>query len=307
LSQKKLFVRWFFRWCSFIDKYPQQNDDFALEVFMKYQLFVFVVIVAFCFSSCNRVSVLNEAIAGDETLGKTLTVTLPGDVNMLFRFIPAGDFFMGSPSDENGRCNDEGPLHKVTISKPFYMGVYEVTQAQWVAIMGSNPSKFQKGHNYPVESVTWDDCQEYVTKLSKMKLGTFRLPTEAEWEYACRAGTTTRYFWGDDLNYDEIKDYAWCKINSGGRTNEGGQKRPNPWGLYDMSGNVWEWCQDWYGSYNVENIIDPLIEQPSAGRIRRGGRWDVNPENCRSAKRGWYNPTYRFNHVGLRLVLSKTE
>jgi formylglycine-generating enzyme required for sulfatase activity len=243
--------------------------------------------------------------------GETVTVTLPGNVNMLFRRIPAGEFVMGSPSDEKYRekyrHDSEGPLHKVTISKPFYMGVYEVTQEQWGAIMGSNPSKFQKSMNHPVESVSWNDCQGYIAKLNKLNLGTFRLPTEAEWEYACRAGTTTRYYWGDDPNDFEIGEYAWYSMNSDKQTNEVGQKKPNAWGLYDMSGNVWEWCWDWYGGYDAGSVVDPLGRQTGSSRVKRGGSWDFHAESCRSADRYGYNPDTTTNDLGFRLVLSRTH
>ncbi|MBI4570177.1 MAG: formylglycine-generating enzyme family protein, partial [Planctomycetes bacterium] len=156
---------------------------------------------------------------------------------------PAGTFLMGSPADETGRWTCEGPQHRVNVSA-FLMGKYEVTQHQWQAVMGSNPSEFTNaGLDAPVETVSWDDCQKFCEKAG------LRLPSEAEWEYACRAGTTTRYSFGDAES--ALAEYAWHDANSGGTTHPVGQKKPNGWGLYDMHGNVWEWCEDWYhDSYN---------------------------------------------------------
>ncbi|MBC7324568.1 MAG: formylglycine-generating enzyme family protein, partial [Moorella sp. (in: Bacteria)] len=131
--------------------------------------------------------------------------------------IPAGTFMMGSPNNEQDRSSNEGPQHQVTLTKPFYLGKYEVTQAQWKAVMGSNPSYF-RGNNLPVEQVSWNDCQTFIQRLNQLGQGTFRLPTEAEWEYACRAGTTTRFYWGDDPNYSQIGQYAWYDRNSNSQT-----------------------------------------------------------------------------------------
>ena len=167
-------------------------------------------------------------------------------IGMEFVKIPEGEFMMGSPSDEGDRDNDEGPVHKVTIEESYYLGKYEVTQEQWREVMGSNPSYF-KGDDLPVEKVSWTDAQMFIQKLNEME-GTniYRLQSEAEWEYACFAGTTTRYYFGDDES--RLGDYAWYLDNLDGQTHPVGQKKPNPWGLYDMHGNVWEWCQDEYHS-----------------------------------------------------------
>ncbi len=154
--------------------------------------------------------------------------------------IPAGTFMMGSPDNEKDRDDGEGPQHKVTISNDFYLGKYPVTQAQWEAVMGNNPSHFKGNPNHPVKCISWHYCQKFIDRLNGMGIGKFRLPTEAEWEYACRGGTTTRFYWGDDLDYKDIEKYAWFSKNSGGTTHEVGLKESNAFGLYDMSGNVFE-------------------------------------------------------------------
>ena len=167
-------------------------------------------------------------------------------IGMTFALIPAGTFQMGSPAGEAGR-NDDERQHKVTISRPFYLQTTEVTQGQWQKVMGSNPAHFNTcGKDCPVEQVSWDDAQEFIRKLNQMeKTDTYRLPTEAEWEWACRAKSTGRFSFGDDEA--GLKDYAWFDKNSAAKTHPVGQLKPNAWGLYDMHGNVWEWCRDWYG------------------------------------------------------------
>ena len=250
------------------------------------------------------------AVTADDEVavaGETITIDLPGlpagakPLEMVL--IPAGTFTMGSPSDEQDRDSDEGPQHQVTITKDFYMGKYEVTQTQWQAVMGNNPSYFS-GTNNPVERVSWNDCQSFIGKLNALGLGTFRLPTEAEWEYACRAGTTTRFYWGNDPSYSEIGNYAWYGGNSGSKTHEVGQRLPNDWGLYDMSGNVWEWCQDWYGSYPSGSQVDPTGQQSGSSRVLRGGVWNLNAWWCRSAFRYWYWPVYTYYYIGFRVLVS---
>lgn len=216
--------------------------------------------------------------------------------------IPAGSFVMGSPITEKDRDPNESPQHEVTITKPFYLGKYEVTQAQWEAVLDGNPSSFQGNPDRPVERVSWDDCQVFIHRLNEMGVGQFRLPTEAEWKYACRAGTSTRYYWGDDLFYLEIDDYAWYDRNSGGRTHPVGEKKPNPWGLYDMSGNVWEWTQDWFGPYPNYAVVDPTGPTSGAARVGCGGGWSGTADFCRSADRGNGPPDYRNPNIGFRLV-----
>ncbi len=230
-----------------------------------------------------------------------LTIKLPGNVEMKFRKIPAGKFTMGSPENEKGRLSTEGPQHLVTITSPFYLGMYEVTQAQWKAVMGSNPSHF-KGNDLPVESVSWNDVQSFIQKLNQQEKGNkYRLPTEAEWEYACRAGSNTRFSFGDDA--DVLGQYAWYyEENSGGSTHPVGQKKPNAWGLYDMHGNVWEWVQDWHGNYPPASVTDPTGPPSGASRVIRGGSWLNAPRLVRSAVRYLLTPVYWNGRLGFRLA-----
>nr|HPO07303.1 SUMF1/EgtB/PvdO family nonheme iron enzyme [bacterium] len=232
---------------------------------------------------------------------------LPTDATPLqMVLIPAGTFTMGSPETELDRLYDE-KQHPVTITKDFYIGKFEVTQAQWQAVMGSNPSRFSGKPNHPVEKVSLNNIQEFIGKLNQLGQGTFRLPTEAEWEYACRAGTTTRFYWGEDTSNSEIGNYAWYTNNSGGTTHEVGTKLPNAWGLFDMSGNVWEWCQDWYGAYSTVLVSDPTGPQSGFNRVLRGGGWNNLPWRCRSAHRATALPNMIFEELGFRLVLSSTD
>jgi len=194
----------------------------------------------------------------------------------------------------------EKPAHDVTLTKPLYMGKYEVTQEQYAAVMGANPSNF-KGANLPVETVSWDEATEFCKKLSEKTGQTVRLPTEAEWEFACRAGTSTTYNTGDSDG--DLDRAAWYGANSKGTTHPVCQKAANAWGLHDMHGNVWEWCQDWYEAYRAEAAVDP--QGPPQGQIRvlRGGSWLNFPRFCRSAYRYWISPGARFISLGFRVVV----
>lgn len=226
--------------------------------------------------------------------------TYTNSIGMEFVKIPAGEFMMGS-----NYGNDEDPVHKVTIEEPYYLGKFEVTQEQWREVMGNNPSSFE-GDSHPVESVSWDDVQEFIEKLNE-KEGTnkYRLPSEAEWEYACRAGTTTRYYFGDDES--KLGDYAWYSSNSD-ETHPVGEKKPNSWGLYDMHGNVWEWCQDSYHSNYHGAPSDGGVWESggSSDRVKRGGGWINSAMNCRSANRRGDDPGSRDSSIGFR-VLRKLE
>ena len=248
-----------------------------------------------------KVERVSKAPAGKK--GSGLTIQLPGGVEMKLIRIPAGEFWMGSSKEEAGRDDDESPQHKVTIPKAFYLGMYEVTQEQWAAVMGVNPAKFSGNPKNPVENVSWDDCQVFIEKMNQAGQGTFRLPTEAEWEYACRAGTETRFYWGDDPEYKKIGPYAWYDKNSGGKTQKVGKKKPNPWGLYDMCGNVWEWCRTkWEDDYRqYQNDVDPAGD---ARRVVRGGAFNNNVRYVRCAFRLSGYPSDRYRDLGFRVVLS---
>ena len=222
---------------------------------------------------------------------------IANSIGMWLQRINPGTFTMGSASDQSD--NDEQPVREVAVSQPFYIGMYEVTQAQYEDVMGANPSRF-KGPRRPVEQVSWEDAREFCRRLSKREGVAYRLPTEAEWEYACRAGTQTTYFWGDA--FDER--YAWASPNSGMTTHEVGATRPNPWGLYDMSGNVWEWCDGLYApSYAGEPAVDPKGPRKGTYRVLRGGDWEFGPRRSRCAQRYWQDPDFLYGACfGFRVV-----
>jgi len=232
------------------------------------------------------------------------TLDLGNGVKMELVLIPAGEFMMGSPSSESGR---EGPQHRVRITRPFYMGKYEVTQEQFEAVKGWDPSHY-KGPSNPVERVSWNDAVKFCYRLSQRTGCDVRLPTEAEWEYACRAGSSTAFHFGDSGS--QLGDYAWNSGNSGGKTHPVGQKRPNAWGLYDMYGNVFEWCQDWYDSdyYGQSPAADPKGPSSGMDRVLRGGCWNSGAGRCRSAFRShylpWDPPGLTPYYVGFRVVVS---
>jgi formylglycine-generating enzyme required for sulfatase activity len=239
--------------------------------------------------------------------------TITNGLGMKFVLIPAGTFMMGSAKDPEEMAKRYGaqpdwyrpehPQHQVTISRPFYLQTTEVTQGQWQKVMGYNPSNFEQcGKDCPVENVSWSDAQEFIAKLNRMeKTDKYRLPTEAQWEYACRAGSTHAWCFGDDEA--NLGEYAWYAKNSQVQTHPVAQKKPNDWGLYDMHGNLWEWCQDWYGEYPAAPITDP--EGPSSGirRVLRGGSWNAYAGCTRSAYRGFsYFPDLRNHNIGFRVA-----
>ncbi len=240
------------------------------------------------------------------------TVEIQQPTNMVF--IPPGTFTMGSPADEVDRDVDEGPQTVVTLTRGYFIGKYLVTQAEYLAVMSNNPSYFVGNSNLPVESLDYYDASAYCQQLTQRELlagrlpagWAYRLPTEAEWEYACRAGTTTRFTFGDDPGYMQIGSYAWYYANSSNTTHPVGLKLPNPWGLYDLPGNVWEWCLDWYDWYPGGNVTDPtgpavvFLEY----RVLRGGSWEYFPNYCRSANRYFDYESNRYNDYGVRVVLA---
>ena len=222
--------------------------------------------------------------------------TWVNSIGMKFAYIPAGKFLMGSPPDEGGWFSDE-VQHEVTISRGFYLGITEVTQGQWKAVMGHNPSWF-KGNRLPVERVSWDDAVRFCRRLGQKEGRRYRLPTEAEWEYACRAESTGPY--AGTGNLDEM---GWHVGNSGNETHPVGTKQPNAWGLYDMHGNVSEWCRDWYGEYPRREVRDPAGPSESVARVLRGGSWSYPPRICRPASRSRDERSMRYNDIGFRVLL----
>jgi formylglycine-generating enzyme required for sulfatase activity len=266
---------------------------------------------------------------------------ITNSIGMKLVLIPKGTFQMGSPIEEPGADDDEAQ-HQVTISKDYYLGVTEVTQGQYEKVMGTNPSYFQKrvihksdSSMYPVEQVSWEDAVEFCKKLSdlpeeKAAGRVYRLPSEAQWEYACRAGSKTAYSFGD--NGRDLGNYAWFGNNSGSKeldsaalwarlkdnpqeyldtllsagcaTHPVGEKKANAWGLYDMNGNVWEWCSDWYGDYPNGAVSDPVGPREGSLRVPRGGGWRYEAARCRSASRGGFYPSGRPDCIGFRVALS---
>ena len=216
--------------------------------------------------------------------------------------VEAGTFTMGATVEMMYTLDDEKPTHRVTLTNDYYMGKYEVTQALWQAVMGNNPSEF-KGGNLPVENVSWNDCQEFISKLNRITGKTFRLPTEAEWEYAAHGGKKSRGYQYSGSN--NLSDVAWCTDNSGNKTHTVGTKQPNELGIYDMSGNVWEWCQDRYGKYSSSSQVNPTGANSGFRRVYRGGSWRGAVRYCRSSYRGGDTPGSRDNFRGVRLVLSE--
>jgi formylglycine-generating enzyme required for sulfatase activity len=252
-----------------------------------------------------------------------LELTLIEGISMKFAWIQAGSFLMGSPDSETDRLDNE-IQHKVIISKPFHLGICEVTQKQYMAVMGNNPSEFKRGggangERRPVEKVSWREAGEFCLKASELTGRRLRLPSEAEWEYACRAGTVTQFNTGETLSskqanhvgdftleqlkeMNENRDQA-AKLFDGKMTSPVGSYPPNAWGLYDMHGNVFEWCADWYGEYGRARQKDPRGPDDGTLRVVRGGSWYTYPEFCRSAYRSSMPPERRYSDFGFRAAL----
>jgi len=251
---------------------------------------------------------------------RAVSVPAPADTNLVF--IQPGTFTMGSPTNEVDRYSDEGPQTTVTISRGFWMGKYEVTQGEYLSVVGSNPSYFTSANGFPddptlpVEKVNRSAANNYCARRTQQERAVgliptdyvYRLPTEAEWEYACRAGTTTRFSYGDDPGYTNLTDYAWGPDNSGGMTHPVGQMLPNPWGLHDIHGNVWEWCQDWYGVYPSGSVIDPQGPATGLFGVLRGGAFPYANLECRSAARyAPYPNGASSGAIGFRVVLGPVQ
>ena len=233
----------------------------------------------------------------EQSSDETITV---GGVSFVMKGVQGGVFTMGATSEQGDDAeDDEKPVHRVAVSS-FRIGQTEVTQALWKAVMGSNPSYF-KGDNLPVENVSWDDCQEFIGKLNSLTGKDFRLPTEAEWEYAARGGNKSQgYKYSGSNNLYKV---GWYYGNSDNTTHEVGTKSPNELGLYDMSGNVWEWCNDWYGDYNPDAQTNPTGPGSGSDRVDRGGSWFSIARGCRVSYRGGSAPVNRSDNRGLRLAL----
>jgi formylglycine-generating enzyme required for sulfatase activity len=258
------------------------------------------------------------ASASDEPVnplvpGKDVTISLPDGVSLNMIWINSGSFTMGSPENELGRQASE-VQHRVTLTKGYWLGKYEVTQAQYKAVTGSDPSSF-KGADLPVEQVSWDDAMAFCKKLTEIEKAAGRLskryeytlPTEAQWEYACRAGTTTALNNGRDLSdpmqSPEMNPVGWYRPNSNTQTHPVGEKNPNAWGLYDMHGNVHEWCLDWSGDYPTSSVTDPEGPATGSSRVIRGGNWGLAARFCRSAARGGGEPGNSNRSIGFRVAI----
>ena len=275
-------------------------------------------------TSCQVVdsSLEMEAVGTPSTGPQERTITLPGDVPLVLVRIPAGSFQMGSPDTERSRWIDEGPVHTVTIGYAFYLGKYEVTQAQWVGLMGSWPGRapdpaYGAGAAYPAYALSWNDAQSFIAALNSHLATTgqgplmVRLPSEAEWEYACRAGTSTRFYFGDSLGVADVceddgvrSQYMWYCGNANHQTHPVGTKLPNAFGLYDMHGNVWEWCEDWYhSSYSGAPADGSAWVSPTHwARVVRGAYWLNYARHCRSAIRSAYAPIDGNTAFGFRVA-----
>jgi formylglycine-generating enzyme required for sulfatase activity len=267
-------------------------------------------IVCFGFSLCLTAPVF-LGIAGESPKAELpakknrgRTFDLGKGVKLELVAIEAGSFIMG---DDRGDA-EEQPAHKVTIGKPFYLGKFEVTQEQWEAVLDVNPSRF-KDAKLPVDRVSFEDCRAFVEKLNAQFAGaevSFGIPSEAEWEYACRAGDTGQFCFGGDEK--KLGDFGWFEDNAAGRTHPVGEKNPNAWGLYDMHGNVWEWTADWYDDayYRESPELNPTGPKNGVSRVLRGGSWSDPAIYCRPAYRFCLPPWFRVHCYGLRVICRET-
>ena len=246
-----------------------------------------------------EVALEKSAVPQAATADGDKTFTVKG-VTFIMKGVAGGTFIMGATEEQGiDAWGSEKPTHQVTLSD-YYIGETEVTQELWRAVMGKNPSYFN-GTNLPVEEVSWNDCQKFIQKLNKITGQNFRMPTEAEWEYAARGGKGSKGY--KYSGSDNINDVAWYRDNSSNNTHAVKTKQPNELGIYDMSGNVWEWCNDWYGSYNSNAQTNPAGPTSGSGRVRRGGSWGDGAGRCRVSDRGYNSPGYRYDFLGLRLAL----
>ncbi|MFC1726559.1 formylglycine-generating enzyme family protein [candidate division KSB1 bacterium] len=268
--------------------------------------FVLLIIILI---SCSLLITYSQHSNSNNSSVKVGEVIKDAPYNIEMIYIPEGTFIMGS-----NNADDEKPPHEVSLDD-YFIGKYLVTQKEWVAVMGSNPSE-NVGDDLPVENVSWIDAQEFCRKLSDKTGKKYRLPTDAEWEYACRAGSTTVFHFGNDTL--KLGEYAWYRGNSGDKTHPVGKKKPNAWGLYDMAGNVWEWCEDWwdpeyYSRSEYKNPINtkkyywenPRTKEKSALRVARSGHFRNSPKGLESAHRHCTGPMEKSNSIGFRLVREK--
>jgi formylglycine-generating enzyme required for sulfatase activity len=244
---------------------------------------------------------------------RVVTLGAPGPDPARWAWINPGSFLMGSPITEYDRSDDESPQTQVTFTNGFWIGRYLVTQGEYLALIGTNNSSLTNDLNQPVEEVSWFDASNYCALLTMQAQAAgqlppgylYRLPTEAEWEYATRAGTTNRFFWGDDLDYTQILNYGWIQTNSDQTTHDVGQKLSNPWGLYDTSGNVFEWCADCYDPYAGGSVTNPINPPFSTnGVVMRGGSWLYPGGDARPAARNFNQPDFYSDGIGIRVVLA---
>ena len=244
----------------------------------------------------------SSVASGASSSGNTITIPVKDGISIDMVRVEAGTFTMGATAEMKDPWNVEKPTHQVTLTNDYYMGKYEVTQALWQAVMGNNPSNY-KGDNLPVECVSWDDCQKFISELNRITGKTFRIPTEAEWEYAARGGKKSRGYQYSGSN--NLSDVAWYSDNSSSKTHAVGTKQPNELGIYDMSGNVEEWCQDWYGNYSSSSQTNPTGANSGYVRVIRGESWASYAWRCRSSFRNYGAPGEDAAGLGLRLVLSE--
>ena len=284
--------------------------QFRLDLTAEIDISIWDIQAVHCREGFTPVKV-QQAFAGDRQSPLNRAPTPPPFDNLVW--IPPGRFTLGSETNELGRGSDEGPQTEVTLTHGFWMSKFEVTQAEYTALLGSNPSTFQQDNQQPVEKVSWHDalafCRQKTTAArdaGSLPVGlVFRLPTESEWEYACRAGSSTRYSYGNDLSNSDLMQYAWFVENSDSSPHPVGRLEPNPWGLHDMHGNVWEWCYDqWQYAYPGGKTDNFSAAEDGWLRVARGGSWLYSADNCRSANRDDYGPNNRCSDIGFRFVLA---
>ena len=252
-------------------------------------------------STVNQPIVVQQPVAQTPVTNRDIiTIPVKDGISIDMVRVEAGTFIMGATPEMENPNSDEKPTHQVTLTNDYYIGKYEVTQALWQAVMGNNPSYF-KGDNLPVGNVSWNDCQDFLIKINSITGKKFRLPTEAEWEYAARGGKKSRGYQYSGSN--NLSDVAWYIDNKGSGPHAVGSKQANELGIYDMSGNVLEWCQDWFGDYNSSSRVNPTGVNSRSSCVLRGGAWLINAMYCRSSFRCHYTPNHRDHFLGLRVVL----